>query len=160
MAPPTADEPVRFISNRALWPLLSNFAPTPIVWDGRVWPTLEHAYQAAKTADFQQQEYIRAAPTPAYAKKLGRKVPQRVGWAVGKLELMEDLLCIKFAPGTPAAEMLLATGTRPIEEDAKWDDFFGTGRDGRGLNWMGRLLMDVRGELAQGLANAQRGTAD
>ena len=27
---------------------LSNFYPAPLVWEGRYWPTAEHAYQAAK----------------------------------------------------------------------------------------------------------------
>lgn len=30
---------------------LSNFYPAPFVWDDILWPTSEHAYQAAKTLD-------------------------------------------------------------------------------------------------------------
>jgi predicted NAD-dependent protein-ADP-ribosyltransferase YbiA (DUF1768 family) len=32
-------------------------------------------------------------------------------------------------------------------EDSPFDAFWGTGRDGDGLNWAGRILMEIRRKL-------------
>ncbi len=37
---------------------LSNFAYSPIVYDGETYPTVEHAFQAAKTFDKEQVEFL------------------------------------------------------------------------------------------------------
>lgn len=43
---------------------LSNFYSSPIVYEGIEYPTVEHAFQAAKTFDFDQRKMIAAAATP------------------------------------------------------------------------------------------------
>jgi len=53
---------------------LSNFYSSPVIYDGKKWPTVEHAFQAQKTLDEREQELIRTAKTPGKAKRLGRKV--------------------------------------------------------------------------------------
>ena len=53
---------------------LSNFYPTDIVYDSEVYPTLEHAFQAAKTLDKHERLILREAGSPAMAKRLGRRV--------------------------------------------------------------------------------------
>jgi predicted NAD-dependent protein-ADP-ribosyltransferase YbiA (DUF1768 family) len=42
---------------------------------------------------------------------------------------------------------LLATGDRQIVETSQYDYFWGCGRDTRGYNHYGQILMDVRGRL-------------
>ena len=56
---------------------LSNFYPSPIVIDGKMYPTVEHAYQAAKAIHECEREFIRCASSPGEAKKFGRMVPCR-----------------------------------------------------------------------------------
>ena len=48
---------------------LSNFARAEVVWENIVWPTSEHAYQAAKTLDHQSRINIANLSTPAQAKQ-------------------------------------------------------------------------------------------
>ncbi|GAH15684.1 unnamed protein product, partial [marine sediment metagenome] len=43
---------------------LSSFYPAEVELDGVTYPTVEHAFQAAKTLDSAQREFIRSAPRP------------------------------------------------------------------------------------------------
>ena len=45
---------------------------------------------------------------------------------------------------------LLATGAAELVEDSPFEPFWGTGRDGQGANWAGRVLMEIRARLRQG----------
>ena len=53
---------------------LSNFSPAQIRMRGMLYPTVEHAYQAAKTTDERERRVVRTAPTPAGAKRAGKRV--------------------------------------------------------------------------------------
>ena len=52
------------------------------------YPTVEHAYQAAKTLDEDGRKAILEAPTPGKAKRMGRKVRMRPDWEDVKLSVM------------------------------------------------------------------------
>ena len=54
----------------------------------------------------------------------------------------------KFVQNRDLAELLLTTGTAELLEDSATDPFWGVGPNGRGENWLGRVLMEVREELA------------
>ena len=54
---------------------LSNFYPATVVLDDTTYPTVEHAYQAAKTLDYQKRINIQQLPYPALAKKRGKCLP-------------------------------------------------------------------------------------
>ena len=59
---------------------LSNFFPSPIRFEGMVYPTVEHAFQAAKTMDMAKRKMIAGLPSPGQAKREGRKVTLRPDW--------------------------------------------------------------------------------
>jgi predicted NAD-dependent protein-ADP-ribosyltransferase YbiA (DUF1768 family) len=62
---------------------LSNFykPPEPIEWEGVLYPTTEHAFQAAKTLDRVKRKEIAEASSPGMAKRLGRALrPIRPDW--------------------------------------------------------------------------------
>lgn len=133
---------------------LSNFYPSPFRWDGTLdaisdtlVPTVEHAYQAAKTLDVKWQERILAAETPTQAKKLGRQVPMRKDWDTIKLDVMRKLVRMKFLWHPDLAEKLLATREAELIEGNDWGDRFWGKVAGAGENWLGRILMGVRTEL-------------
>ena len=50
------------------WRGLSNFEPAWVYFDGKAYPTVEHAFQAAKTFDPVEREGIRSARTPGRGK--------------------------------------------------------------------------------------------
>jgi ribA/ribD-fused uncharacterized protein len=132
---------------------LSNFYPSPIVmpnWHpaaGEVAPTVEHAFQAAKTEDPNQARAVLRAGSPGIAKRMGRAVAIRPGWDEGRDVIMEALLRLKFAPGTALAQQLLNTGDRTLIEGNSWGDRYWGFCDGGGRNRLGELLMKVRADL-------------
>lgn len=133
---------------------LSNFVPAVVVLDGHEHPTVEHAYQAAKTFDPEWRARIAAAPTPKHAKRIGRKAPLRDDWDAVRDLIMADLVVQKFTH-PELAQQLVATGTRPLIEGNRWHDtHFGVcsgchaGCDGVGDNRLGRLLEHIRARLA------------
>jgi ribA/ribD-fused uncharacterized protein len=134
---------------------LSNFYPSPITmpnWHpvaGFVAPTVEHAFQAAKTYDVAQAAAIMGASSPGVAKRMGRRVAIRPGWEEGRDVIMEALLRIKFAPGSSLAQQLLNTGSKTLVEGNTWGDRYWGVCDGVGENRLGELLMRVRADLAR-----------
>ncbi|HRY15457.1 MAG TPA: NADAR family protein [Candidatus Competibacteraceae bacterium] len=129
---------------------LSNFQAVEIVYEGKPYPTVEHAFQAAKTLDPGERETVRLAKTPTLAKRLGRRVTLRRDWETVKVAVMRELLRLKFQQ--PALrERLLATGETRLIEGNKWNDrtwgcvWVKTQWVGRNL--LGQLLMEVRTEV-------------
>jgi ribA/ribD-fused uncharacterized protein len=134
---------------RETWSFLSNFFPAPVALDGKIYPTIEHAYQAAKTVREKERKVIRQAPSPAQAKRLGQRVALRPDWEQVKLDIMLDLLHQKFQdPGLH--RKLLATGNAPLIEGNHWGDRFlgcvpgsGPGQALEKGRWVGKNHRDV-----------------
>lgn len=124
---------------------LSNFWPAPVSLDGVVYPSVEHAYQAAKTDPCLRAPFLTC--TPGEAKRLGRFAPIRPEWERIKIQTMRDLIGQKFTAGMPLAEKLIATARRELVEGNTWGDVFWGVCRGRGDNWLGRLLMARRDHL-------------
>lgn len=127
----------------------SNFAAFPIVIKGERLPTSEHYFQAQKFADPAARAKIRSANSPALAARLGRdrKLKLRKDWESVKLEVMRTALRAKFMQHPQLATLLLGTGEAKIVEHTDNDAYWGDGGDGKGQNWLGRLLMELRAEL-------------
>lgn len=138
---------------------LSNFYPSPIRLDlghGPIlYPTGEHAFQAAKATTEAEHRVIAEAATPGSAKYLGRTTPLRQGWEQVKEAVMEDVLAAKFPADAehPLTARLLATGHQMLIEGTNWNDkVWGVAFDRRvlrmeGRNLLGALLMERRGAL-------------
>lgn len=122
---------------------LSNFSPSLLVIDGLSYPTVEHAFQALKTENPTEREIVRTARTPGQAKKLGRRVTLRSDWNTARVGVMKMLLEKKFSDKVLRAE-LLATGEAELIEGNYWNDTFWGVCRGRGENWLGKLLMEIR----------------
>lgn len=123
----------------------SNFYPAPCVFEGVLYPTSEHAFQAAKTLDPKERETIRKATTAGQAKKLGRQVTLRSDWMKVRLQVMETCLRSKFSH--PDMMLLLqATKGRQLSEINWWNDTFWGVCRGKGEDHLGKLLMRIRDE--------------
>jgi ribA/ribD-fused uncharacterized protein len=125
---------------------LSNFYPSPVRLGDITYPTVEHAFQAAKTLDVEMRERIAALETPGRAKRAGRKVELRGDWEDIKVQVMHRLVERKFQD-PELARMLIGTGDAQLVEGNWWHDHFWGVCDGHGQNWLGRILMDVRSRL-------------
>ena len=107
---------------KALDTFLSNAHWVDVLFEEHVYPTVEHAFQAARTRSVVQRERIRRAPTPAQARHLGQRVRQRRDWDTLRRSILLALVRQKFDPVAhpDLAEKLLATGDAPLDagEDA------------------------------------------
>lgn len=126
---------------------LSNFYSVQVEYEHEWYPSVEHAYQAAKTERLPERRQIQAAPTPNAAKRLGQRVHCRTDWPDRRLGVMNALLRQKFAPGTPLALALIQTGDALLVEGNWWGDRFWGVCDGVGENHLGFLLMEIREAL-------------
>lgn len=126
---------------------LSNFWPCDVFLDGVRYPSVEHAFQAAKTLNTEMRLYIRDLGTPGEAKKAGRGVTLRTNWEIIKNNVMGDLLRQKFIYNSPLKNMLLATSTLELIEGNTWGDTYWGVCNGVGENHLGKMLMSIRAEL-------------
>lgn len=129
---------------------LSNFYPAEVVFGLHVYPSVEHAYQAAKEED-EYGDYrchIRLCSTPGQAKRLGRQAQLRPDWEDIKLKVMEDLVRQKFySSDLDLGARLIETAGRDLIEGNTWGDRFWGKCRGVGHNHLGKILMKVRKEL-------------
>jgi hypothetical protein len=126
---------------------LSNFWPCTVFYEGDEYPSVEHAYVAAKTTDREVRKQIQEEPKAGAVKKLGRQITLRTDWEDIKLEVMESLVTQKFTFNTDLREKLLSTGDSELVEGNTWGDTFWGVCKGEGQNNLGKILMKVRKNL-------------
>ena len=126
---------------------LSNFTPAYVrLWDDlKTYPSVENAYQAAKTFDMELRKPFLCC-SPAESKKLGRKLQIRADWEDVKYSIMLHLVFQKFHGNQTLQDKLVATDGKYLEETNHWgDNIWGVDHRGDiGKNWLGMILMDVR----------------
>ena len=117
--------------------------------EGCHWPSVEHYFHAMKFNNPQLREKIRQASHPREAAKVARRNFWKVrrDWKKIQVVIMTRGTYIKCRTHPGVAEALLATGDRMLVEESLYDHFWGCGRDQRGSNYYGKVLMDVRKKL-------------
>jgi dTMP kinase len=134
------------------WAFLSNFYPGAILYEGVTYPSVEHAFQAAKTLDPKERLSIARAPSAGASKRMGRLVTLRSDWEDIKDSIMLELLTDKFH-SEPLSGLLMATGQIDLTEGNTWhDQHWGDCACPRhvrvpGKNMLGKLLEQVRSSL-------------
>jgi len=144
---------MKISSFRDKYYFLSNFYPLPdgVYFEGGWYPTVEHAYQAAKTLDSDKRYQIWQAETPTEAKRLGRSLETlRPDWDTIKDSIMLQLLKQKFA-GNGLRDELDNTKGMELEEGNTWhDNYWGKcychacTRTTQAENKLGKMLMAIR----------------
>jgi ribA/ribD-fused uncharacterized protein len=141
---------------------LSNFWPCLVTLDGVTYKSVELAYQASKWKAGVDREYFtnctslqsidyNRTHTGSSASVGAPNGYTPDEWNAVKVSIMRNLLEQKFdSKRSPECAQLhaklLATGTKHLEEMNWWGDtFWGTDKQGKGENMLGRLLMEVRG---------------
>ncbi len=122
------------------WAFLSNFFIEP---DGT---HVEGEYQQAKCATTADRDRFLGL-SPRGAKALGQQIILRKGWEEMKLGIMFGLVLQKFQDHPHLGRKLLLTGQCELIEDNWWGDRYWGVYRGVGENHLGKLLMQVRGEL-------------
>ena len=149
----TPNEIQFYRANEKPYGAFSNLYQRPISFENRVYPTAEHAYQAGKPSKAAVREWILSAPSPSLVAMAAHGlytwdiVPN---WSQIKFERMRRVLREKFTQHEDLRELLLSTGELRLVEVGKtnnavnrvWGEV-----NGKGLNMLGVLLMEVRSEL-------------
>lgn len=150
---PEIDEGAIFVHRNAPEELLSSFSPHSFELEGETWPSVEHYFQAMKfqTSAPDHFQKILHANTPKQAKKLGRSRLKKVrdDWSKVKRVVMTRAIYTQCRTHPEIADHLLGTEDNKIIEASQYDYYWGCGRDRRGENVYGQILMDVRNKLRE-----------
>ena len=141
---------IEFNSKSETYTELSNFHWSPFLLDDKMWPTVEHYFQAQKfPADPELQERIREAKSALSAKRLGRTKTAAFldNWDSIKDTVMYTGIKAKFQQNADLATLLAGTGSAWLIEKASRDSYWGSGPNNCGKNKTGHILMRVRLEL-------------
>lgn len=145
---PDDDGPIHFYHSDQPWGEFSNFSKHAIFLYGKIWPTVEHYYQAQKLTDEDAQEHIRRCATPMLAKTTAtEQTSYDPDWDTRKELVMMSGLQAKFTQHPNLRILLLGTKQRQLIERSDSDDYWGDGADGQGQNRLGVLLMQLRAQI-------------
>ncbi|KAK3107077.1 hypothetical protein FSP39_006482, partial [Pinctada imbricata] len=128
---------------------LSNFYRMEFQWQQNTFNSLEQAFQhekARRHGDHRTAKRILAAKHAGIANKIGRDVRIHPLWDREKEKIMYQMLWEKSNQSEEFRHELLRTADKEIYEELP-DKFWGTGRDGKGRNVLGSMLMDLRKEI-------------
>lgn len=133
----------------------SNLYRREVEFEGEVFPTSEHAYQAGKARKPEVRKWLMSAPSPALLAMAAHGLyywDVAPGWSTSKFDRMRRVLMAKFTQHADLRELLLSTGDARLVESTTVDNevnrLWGE-VNGLGKNMLGVLLMDVRNELNQ-----------
>ncbi len=120
---------------------------------GMLYPTVEHAFQCHRYVDRDVIEEIRATTSPVMAWEVSAKYKHLTieGFKENKLAIMKGLMKAKALQHKDVMQALIESGMMQIVKhittgppaDGFWDD----GEDGKGLNHIGRIWMEIRDEI-------------
>ena len=146
---PDLDPNAIFLSASDVDEPLSSFSQHSFHLDDKDWPSVAHYFHAMKFDDANYQEKIRSSAHPKKAKSLGRSRLKKIrsDWADVRTTVMTRALYTKCREHKDVYDALLATEDNQIIENNSYDYFWGCGRDRRGENNYGKILMKVRDKL-------------
>lgn len=147
---------------------LSNFHLCDIEYEGIVYPSTEHAYQAAKVSDPEIRKQCLGMSCKE-VKRWGRTLREDLDyldktknihlnrtlpadWDTGpileqkRVRVMWDVCWYKFNKHADLKEKLLATGDAELIEGNSWGDKFWGVCNG-GENMLGKILMQIREDI-------------
>lgn len=132
---------------------LSNMKTANIHYKGHDFKSTENAFMWQKNPD--DASWLKECLTlpPNECKKRSREISLRPDWNDVKLNVMYEVLVIKFTQ-EPFKTLLLETENQNIVEGNYHNDkFWGVDikiTPNEGENWLGRLIMDIRTKIKKG----------
>lgn len=142
--------PLNFYSELLPTSWLGNFYKSPQTIEGKKYATPEHYFQSQKFINHPEiMKKICNCGEPIEAKELAWTYSHlvRKDWAINRLKIMHKMVYHKFSIDQKLRKNLLLTNQREIVESSEIDKFWGRDSSGTGLNYMGKILMEVRKQL-------------
>lgn len=131
--------------------VFSNYSSFMLEWNGKLYPTSEHAYHSEKFEDENLKEQLRntrsAHDSQVFANT--NKDKRRKDWDDVKLDIMREILKAKVSQHPYVMKKLVESGDKELIEDSWRDDFWGWGPNKDGANHLGKLWMEIRSELVK-----------
>lgn len=128
--------------------VFSNFSSFQVEWRGRLWPTSEHAYQAAHFFDTAPDlvEQIFKATSAHEAFKLAKANADKAptNWDEVKPKIMREICKAKLLQHEYVQMKLFQTQDLDLVEDSPSDSYWGWGKDRKGRNELGKIWMELR----------------
>ena len=119
-----AIQEIRFYrANEMPFGAFSNLYKRPVEFEGAIYPTSEHAYQAGKALNPAVRQWILSAPTPALAAMAAHGLyvwDVMPDWAQIKFDRMRAVLRAKFDQHTDLRQLLLSTGVAMCRIPYDW----------------------------------------
>lgn len=125
---------------------LSNFWMSDMVIRGESFASVEHFFQACKATSESDFQLIRKMPKPGQCKAVGKQIKIRPDWDRVKFDIMLTGVRAKFTQNEHLGNLLIDTDGH-LEETNHWGDTIWGVCNGKGTNWLGQILMQVRKEL-------------
>jgi len=105
----------------------------------------EAAYQLLKAEHITRELALHFSQLePGRAAYEGKRLRIRKDWSTKRYEAMAYVLAAKYEQNPWLVKLLLETGDTELEHLAPWDTHWGVDQQGRGENWLGRMLMIAR----------------
>src|SRR3989344_5128015 len=108
-------DPINFVENKFHY--LSPFSAHRIEIWGEIFPTVEHAYQAARVQNGPERNLIKNAPSPLDAWREGQKYKNDPSLQVSSFDkdaVMEELFRAKMSQHPDIVEILKESGDREL----------------------------------------------
>ena len=151
-SPKLSSESIKFYNRGEPYYEFTNFYPAAVIIDDQHWPSTEHYFQAQKFVGTPYLDVIRGLPTSREAFQLSRNPTvsqwRRSDWDRVKDDIMLKALRCKFTQHKDLRKLLWETGEREIIEHTTNDSYWADGGSPeKGLNKLGKLLMQVRDDI-------------
>ena len=144
------NDEIKFYRASGKYGWMSNLFPAKIYFEKKVFSSSEAAYQYGKPKNKKIAEWIISAPKQHLIALAGHMllgfdiIPE---WSKIKIDRMRKCLFAKFTQHSDLKQKLINTKNAKIIENSKTDAFWGIGKNGKGKNMLGNLLMELRKEL-------------
>jgi ribA/ribD-fused uncharacterized protein len=152
----TSETDIRFYrASEKPYGAFSNLYRREIDFEGELFQTSEHAYQAGKARKPDVKKWLMQAPSPSLLAMAAHGLyywDVAPGWSRTKFDRMRGVLRAKFTQHLDLRNMLLSTGDARLVECATVDNevnrLWGE-VNGVGKNMLGVLLMELRTQLRE-----------
>jgi len=138
---------IRFLSTIEKWKDFSNLSLHPIELDNKKWKSVEHYFQFKKyeNSDPKFAQILKEIDSSKEVKKLSLKnknYPK--DWEMINSSLLKRAGKKKFETYPELKKLLFSTGDEELIEANPDNSLWGEGKDGKGGNFMGKILMELR----------------
>jgi len=149
---------IKFSLRTKKYSFLSNFYDCEIIIDSRRYNHVEGYYQSRKFTGINENavKHISNVLSPIVCKKIAYSYimseERKQEWNSGlKDKVMRQAVYTKFITNSELSKQLAETGDSILIENNPNDTYWAAGKDGKGENHLGKILMEIRQLIISGM---------